>query len=143
MDELEINWVRITTYMQNVLRNSWSLHAVVDSHGQIKCLHRKCKNLCFHKIDLVEEHLFVNVIDQGYTDWILHSEPYLTLEPLHEKTYIDEDAQIEVGDDDYDEDMEEMMGDIGAKMFMDEGARDTSIANVAGHNTFACLWKDS
>ena len=115
-----------------------------DSDGRIRCPCRECRNLRSHKIDLVREHLFVKGIDKGYTDWVLHGEPYPTsFEAPHEEEEIDEDVQPEIVGDDYDEDMEEMLGDIGAGMFMDEGDTDTSSSNDGGHNTFARLWNDS
>lgn len=110
-------------------------YSTVDIDLRIKCLGRKCKNLRSHKMDLVGEHLFVNGIEWGYTDSVLHGEPYTTIESLH-------DAQTEDGGHDYDEDMEQMLGEIGARMFMNKGNADTSTANDVGHNTFERLWND-
>lgn len=45
-----------------------------DSSGRIRCPCRKCKHLSNHTLNLVEDHLYVNGIDQGYKEWVLHGE---------------------------------------------------------------------
>ena len=111
-----------------------------DSDGRIICPCKECQNLRSHKIDLVREHLFVKGIDKGYTDWVLHSESYPTsFEVPHDEEESGKDVQPDVVGDEYDEDMEEMLGDIGAGMFINKGDTDTSSSNDMGHNTFARL----
>ena len=42
----------------------------VDSASRIKCPYKRCVNMVYHHITLVEEHLLQYDIDKKYTYWI-------------------------------------------------------------------------
>lgn len=85
--DMDENWMRIrdrlgmnyNVYAKCVKKFLEFAYCTINSHRQIIYPCKKCKNLRSHKKYLVGEHLFVNSINYGYTDWILHGEPYPTL----------------------------------------------------------------
>jgi len=115
--------------------------ASADSRGYIKCPCRGCKNLCAIGLDEVERHIFVNGMDLGYTRWVLHGEPYEGSADV----LVDHHNYLRHMDDDYEHDeMEEMLGDIGAGMFMDE-VNDNASTGGSGTDceNFPSLWEDA
>lgn len=45
-----------------------------DSHGQIRCPCKKCKNVLFQRVQKMKNHLFIIRFDQSYTYWVFHRE---------------------------------------------------------------------
>ena len=45
-----------------------------DTASRIKCPCKRCRNIFYHHISLVEEHLLHYGMDKSYTHWIWHEE---------------------------------------------------------------------
>lgn len=80
-------------------------------------------------LDEVEIHIFVNDIDLRYTRWVMHDKRYEqstsnTFDSSIDMRYVDEDNEQ---DDNSDRDgIDELLGDIGARILMDEIEEDAS-----------------
>ncbi|XP_042979012.1 uncharacterized protein LOC122309566 [Carya illinoinensis] len=78
-------------------------HATTNN---IRCHCRNCRNNFFQTIDLVQRHLFTIGIDENYTEWIFQGE-----EETWDANDIDDEVN-EVQNDDYVDDMDEMLDNI-------------------------------
>lgn len=112
--------------------------ASANSRGYIKCPYWGCKNLCAIGLAEVESHIFAKGMDLGYTWWVLHGELYAqSADALFSHL-----NYLWHMDDDYERDeMEEMLNDIGAEMFMDEVDENASSGRGTDFENFAAMWK--
>ncbi|XP_042952270.1 uncharacterized protein LOC122289358 [Carya illinoinensis] len=94
----------------------------------IRCPCKRCRNRTFHPFSVVEDHLFKVGIDPSYTEWIFHGEE----ETLPDTTSSDEDGDAAYNDNDYIDDVDEMLDDIRVGSFMDNSVKLLHIKTVGG-----------
>ncbi|XP_042950301.1 uncharacterized protein LOC122282416 [Carya illinoinensis] len=93
--------------------------AYASGRDCIRCPCRRYRNRTFHPFSVVEDHLFIAGIDPFYTEWIFHGEE----ETLPDTTSSDEDGDAAYNDNDYIDDVDEMLDDIRVGSFMDNSGR--------------------
>ena len=64
-----------------------------NSASRIKCLCKRCVNVVYHHITLVEEHLLRYGMDKKYTCWIQHGEDDLN-EIVHNDDDTEDDSDV-------------------------------------------------
>ncbi|XP_041004046.1 uncharacterized protein LOC121249404 [Juglans microcarpa x Juglans regia] len=110
--------------------------AMAQAHApgsdRIRCPCRRCRNMLFHPFRVVEDHLLITGIDPNYNEWIFHGEEESL--PTH---LSNEGDDRDSGNDDYIDNVDEMLNDIWVGSFMDHEARNSSCdeANVGGHTS--------
>ncbi|XP_041025525.1 uncharacterized protein LOC121265933 [Juglans microcarpa x Juglans regia] len=95
-----------------------------SGRDRIRCPCRACLNNLWLPIFEVETHLFMKGINPNYTQWIFHGEEDTTWNMSDED--IDDDINQE---DDYIDDMQDMLDDIRAGTFDDAPQDSTPAAN--------------
>ncbi|XP_042957863.1 uncharacterized protein LOC122293371 [Carya illinoinensis] len=99
------NRFRSTEYREGV-NQFMTLAEAHATTNNIRCPCRNCLNNFFHTLDLVQRHLFTIGIDENYTEWIFHGE-----EETWDANEFDANVN-EVQNDDYVDDIDEMLDDI-------------------------------
>ncbi|XP_062074100.1 uncharacterized protein LOC133778247 isoform X1 [Humulus lupulus] len=76
---IDKSWINLTDrlsdeYEAGVMDFLQRARQCVDSRGLVKCPCRRCVNVEFQTIDVLENHLFVNGFLRKYTNWHWHGE---------------------------------------------------------------------
>lgn len=105
--------------------NNFLTQARNHAYGRdrIRCPCRTCLNNRWLPIFEVETHLYIKGIDPNYTQWVFHGE---------EETFNVSDDDIEdevIPEDDYIDDMQQMLDDIWAGTFVDVPQDNTTSPN--------------
>ncbi|KAB1212966.1 hypothetical protein CJ030_MR5G005112 [Morella rubra] len=103
-------------YLEGVKQFMILTRGCLDDKNEMRCPCRWCMNVYFQEVGRVEDHLIVHGINKIYTKWVLHGEPYGEFRHVDATVMI---QQNEVNDaDEPIEEIDEMLEDIGAGMFM-------------------------
>ncbi|XP_042942741.1 uncharacterized protein LOC122276915 [Carya illinoinensis] len=109
-----------TEYAEGVRQFLSMVLAHTPNTNQIRCPCRRCRNRAFHSIRIVDDHFFFRGIDPTYTEWIFHGEddPFLSA-----ALSANEEADTS-SNNDYIDDLEEMLDDIRHGSYMDHHSTD-------------------
>ncbi|XP_035546617.1 uncharacterized protein LOC118348652 [Juglans regia] len=118
--------LRSNEYGQGVRQFMAMAQANAPSSDRIRCPCRRCRNRQFHPLSLVEDHLFIIGIDSTYTEWIFHGED----DPFHHATFSDDEPDHASADNDYIDDVDEMLEDIRVGSFVDNSSRTDADADA-------------
>ena len=62
----------------------------VDNSGKVWCLWKKCVNMSFERIGVIQVHFLLNGFHKFYTEWIFHGEKIQNL--INKESQVDENV---------------------------------------------------